>query len=537
MYQQKLCFVCVTRNDELKRILVEMKPVEDCEYQILSVRSLPEAAISSLDSAVIFDYSEGLPDRISLPEECHCKLILQASDLKQIAKDRSLMQAELWVIDGTLEDNETLLKSYFSQTAQQMKLHADYRKEKICMETALDSIPDLSWFKDLKGAHLMVNDAFCYAVQKTKEQIYKKGHYYVWDISKEEYDAGDYVCLESEQEVMDAGKTCLFDEKVKTKNGMRKFKTYKSPLYDVDGTLFGTCGIAQDVTEFGNLTNELMMVLESMTIAVVVENANGIILSINKKFCEYFPQYMDIEGHSFETWWEDVIRSGEITSKGSLIHVKSGAEDRYLSMDVETVYDVFDQMLGKIRLLRDVTTEYRYEQQMKQYANTDFMTGLNNRRSLFAYLGRKKYEKQLTFLTIDLDNFKSVNDRYGYHMGDIAILKAVSTINELFSDDFKARLGGDEFLVVIDHPIEREAIRQKAELFLQCLTNNLGKKKELREMTASVGIAISFGSKNKPHNIDRMMQNSDRALYSAKYAGKGSACFYDNDPSDSEKTE
>lgn len=524
-----LRFILVTQNDELKRILDETTAFEDCEYQILSVRSLAGIKIPALDSAVIFDCSEGLPDIYSFPEKCHCKLIVQASDLKQIAENISLQDIELWVIDGTLTDNAVLLKNYFLQTLQRMKEQADYRKEKICMETALDSIPDLSWFKDVKGAHLMVNDAFCYAVQKTKEQIYNKGHYYVWDIPKEEYDAGDYVCLESEQEVMDAGRTCLFDEKVKTKSGMRKFKTYKSPLYDVDGSLFGTCGIAQDVTEFGNLTNELLMVLESMSIAVVVENANGIILSINKKFCEYFPQYMDIEGHAYESWSTEAIRSGEITSDGSLVHVRLGEEERVLSMDVEMIYDVFDQMLGKIRMFRDVTAERRYEQQMLDYANTDFMTGLNNRRSLFAYLGGKNYEEQLTFLTIDLDNFKSVNDRYGHHMGDTAILAAVHTINELFPDDFRARLGGDEFLVVIDQPIDKEAIRQKAEMFLQCLEDNLGKKRELCGLTASIGIATSFGSKDRPHDIERIMQNSDHALYTAKYTGKGSACFYDDE--------
>ena len=535
MYQQILNFVLVTQNDHLEYILGEIAPPEDCQYRFETIPPGQQVTVPALDGAVVIDYSETVPESVTLPSDCLCAVILQAGDLKRAADVLTPSSVDFWVIDGTPVENAGLLQAYFSNVLQRMKEHADYRKMKICMETALDSIPDLAWFKSPDGAHMMVNQGFCYAVQKTKDQIYKKGHYYVWDIPKEEYEAGDYVCLESEQEVMDAGRTCLFDEKVKTKSGMRKFKTYKSPLYDVDGTLFGTCGIAQDVTEFGNLTNELMMLLESMSFAVIVENANGIILSINARFCEYFPQYMDIEGQPFELWKKNAIDSGAISSFESEMRVMSKAGERILLMEEESIFDVFDQLLGKLRIFRDITTERKYAEQMWHYANTDFMTGLNNRRSLFAYLAEKKHAKQLTFLTIDLDNFKSVNDRYGHHMGDNAILIAVSTINEFFPDDFKARLGGDEFLVVIDHPIEKELVQQQAKQFMQILVKNFQEKQELCDMTASIGIATSYGSKNKSHDIDQVMQNSDRALYAAKYAGKAGIYFYDEEFSTNRK--
>ena len=120
--------------------------------------------------------------------------------------------------------------------------------QRLYLNTVIDTSPDLIWFKDTRGAHLKVNDAFCRAVGKTKAQIEGRGHYYIWDIPPEEYAEGEYICLESEEIVLARRERCLFDEKVKCKQGMRQFKTYKAPLIDDDGALLGTLGVAQDMT-------------------------------------------------------------------------------------------------------------------------------------------------------------------------------------------------------------------------------------------------------------------------------------------------
>ncbi len=77
---------------------------------------------------------------------------------------------------------------------------------------------------------------------KTKDQVEGRGHYYIWDITPDEYAQGEFVCLESEEETMRSSTTLLFDEQVKTKSGMRQFKTYKSPLIDYDGTVMEPWG-------------------------------------------------------------------------------------------------------------------------------------------------------------------------------------------------------------------------------------------------------------------------------------------------------
>lgn len=116
------------------------------------------------------------------------------------------------------------------------------------LDRTINTLPDLIWFKDKKGAHLMVNDAFCELVNKTKEDIKGRGHYYIWDLTEEMYEKGEFVCLETEVEVFEKQKTCLFDEQVLGKDGLRQLKTYKTPIFDPTGVMVGTVGIARDVT-------------------------------------------------------------------------------------------------------------------------------------------------------------------------------------------------------------------------------------------------------------------------------------------------
>ncbi|MCM1382621.1 MAG: diguanylate cyclase, partial [Muribaculaceae bacterium] len=357
---------------------------------------------------------------------------------------------EIWIAPKNENLAEKLLKINFKRLMDNMKFRADSRRTEICLNTAIDSIPDLVWFKDDRGAHLMVNNGFCKAVEKTKQQIYKKGHYYIWDIPKSEYEQGDYVCLESEDIVMEARKTCLFDEKVKTKSGMRQFKTYKSPLIDGDGNIFGTCGIARDVTDIQNTNNELDVVLESMPYAVIVADARNAVVSTNSKFSGYFPEYGSIIGENFEDWKEKALAEHTVNADGCMEITKDTADgSKTLVFNEQPIIDIFDNNIGSLNIFRDVTLERAYENQTLQNANTDFMTGLNNRRSLFSYLETVKSEPQLSLITIDLDNFKAVNDTYGHQIGDEALTETSAILKKCFPDDFIARLGGDEFLVVI----------------------------------------------------------------------------------------
>jgi diguanylate cyclase (GGDEF)-like protein len=87
--------------------------------------------------------------------------------------------------------------------------------------------------------------------------------------------------------------------------------------------------------------------------------------------------------------------------------------------------------------------------------NTDYLTGVNNRKNLEAFL-KKKVEasmgdKTFSAILIDLNNFKSINDTFGHDMGDNALQTSSKLLAScLRSNDFVARFGGDEFYIVLD---------------------------------------------------------------------------------------
>ena len=173
------------------------------------------------------------------------KLILWTSDYEALTKE------DMWLLDGCwpATHNDVVIRSVFAQFIRQQREEKDAWLYHTWLEKTINMLPDLIWFKDRQGRHLEVNDAFCTVVSKPKEKVRGKDHYTIWGISREEYESSDYVCVDTDEEVIKAGRTCIFDEKVMGADGLRKLKTYKTPIFEEDGQIIGTVGVARDVTE------------------------------------------------------------------------------------------------------------------------------------------------------------------------------------------------------------------------------------------------------------------------------------------------
>lgn len=119
-----------------------------------------------------------------------------------------------------------------------------------------------------------------------------------------------------EEVVINARETCLFDEKV---------KTYKSPLIDEDGTIFGTCGVANDVTAQHNINSELEIILDGMPFAVIINDEKEDVLAANRLFFKYFPEYSEIVGTNLSSWKNSVLRAFSERSEFSTLGASVGA--------------------------------------------------------------------------------------------------------------------------------------------------------------------------------------------------------------------
>ena len=124
--------------------------------------------------------------------------------------------------------------------------------------------------------------------------------------NKSERDQLEFVCLETEEEVMQKGVTCVFDEHVMDADSIRLLQTYKTPLWDFDGTIMGTVGIARDVTKLKSYEAELIAAARSDELTglsnrryfyeYIEQNRADQILTIARIDLSYFKQLNDTYG-------------------------------------------------------------------------------------------------------------------------------------------------------------------------------------------------------------------------------------------------
>ena len=171
--------------------------------------------------------------------------------------------------------------------------------------------------------------------------------------------------------------------------------------------------------------------------------------------------------------------------------------------------------------------------EMEELANYDKLTRLPNRIALGNYLEKLVLTKDenltFTILYMDLDGFKSVNDTYGHHVGDILLQEVADRIKEdIGSGELAARLGGDEFVVVAIN--SNEDVKARGSLVANKIIEDLSRpfvieQKEIR-VGCSVGGAVWNIDSTDTIELTRM---ADQALYKSKRSGKGKFTYYNKE--------
>lgn len=148
-------------------------------------------------------------------------------------------------------------EEYFLFLAQNaLRRRAEYmehRQTEQYLDTLIDNMPSLVWYKTKNGLHEKVNDEFCRTVGKTKDDVRGKPHTYIWGVPED-----DPACVESDNKAMRTGQTVMGEEHIATENGTRILTSYKSPLYDFDGSVMGTVGFALDITKERAFEEEIL---------------------------------------------------------------------------------------------------------------------------------------------------------------------------------------------------------------------------------------------------------------------------------------
>lgn len=204
--------------------------------------------------------------------------------------------------------------------------------------------------------------------------------------------------------------------------------------------------------------------------------------------------------------------------------VKTEKEDApWCETNTQAVVDDRGIVLGVVSAIRDVSARKATELRLMEEATTDPLTGLLNRRAFLAELEQRmqqvsRAEGSCAFLLLDLDHFKSVNDRHGHPMGDTA-LKLVSETakRSLRADDHIGRLGGEEFGIILWNESTETAytIADRLRAAIGRVPLPLASGHNLH-VTCSAGLTII----QPGMNLQEIMASADAALYLAKESGR-----------------
>ena len=185
-------------------------------------------------------------------------------------------------------------------------------------------------------------------------------------------------------------------------------------------------------------------------------------------------------------------------------------------------------------LLQDLSTTLKEALQIahtldRDLAFMDELTSLPNRRALYQFEGqvaaRIAANQQVTLLQLDLDRFKQVNDSLGHAAGDVTLCRVAGILRAALRDsDFVARIGGDEFVLLFFGTMTATQIVTRAADIIACIEVPFTYRDKSIHVSATVGISTS--NMDNCQTLDRMLNNADLALYSAKADEKGKARLF-----------
>jgi diguanylate cyclase (GGDEF)-like protein len=200
-----------------------------------------------------------------------------------------------------------------------------------------------------------------------------------------------------------------------------------------------------------------------------------------------------------------------------------------VSLTVSPVTDVNGRIVSAAIIARDMTERVRYEERLRHMADHDQLTGLFNRRRFDEELKRElaragRYAEHSAVLSIDIDNFKGINDSAGHAAGD-AVLDHVARVLDEHSraTDVVARLGGDEFAVLLSAVGAPEARTAAEHLLTEIRSAPAAYGGRPFRITASIGVA-TFESDDA--TAGEVLVNADLAMYAAKTSGRDRVVVY-----------
>jgi diguanylate cyclase (GGDEF)-like protein/PAS domain S-box-containing protein/excisionase family DNA binding protein len=298
------------------------------------------------------------------------------------------------------------------------------------------------------------------------------------------------------------------------------------PQRDERGRITGAIGISTDITMQHTL-------VENAPVGACISDDQGTFEVVNTAYAAIFGfaveellgKHVDamkaqVQMHRLATGSHDGARPApeefELINKKGVFLVVSCTDFSIIGADSRP---------RRASFVLDITDQKRNEQRLSYAANHDMLTGLPNRALFYDRLEHALHiaareRTSLAVFQIDLDRFKTINDRYGHAAGDQVLKMVAQRISEAVrASDTVARLGGDEFAVILPQADEAGALQVAGKIRASVFPLI-----ELGDCDVSVGASVGI-SLYPEHAGDgsTLMHYADQAMYLAKSAGGGAA--------------
>ena len=463
------------------------------------------------------------------------------------------------------------------------------RNKNISIQTLIDAVPDYLWVKDIEGRFVIVNKALATDCGRaeTSELIGLSD----FDIHPPECAGAFFACeqdiIQSGQPML-ARDEFVFDGK----GAKKTISTRKIPLRNDDGEIFGLVGICHDITksnQAGALRNGQSHVLEmiamnaplkevldylvhlieaqmdGMSGSILVLGNNGLHLQhvAGPSLPDVFKKALDgihigpdagscatgasrggamiVSGvashplwdkhrelaaqHGFGSCWSMPI----ISHQGGLVGALGMYSTSVREQDVAAAH-----LLNEISRIAGIAVERQQAADRIEFmVHHDALTGLPNRILLKDRLAQaisfaQRYERWISVVFINLDNFKTVNDSLGQNVGDELLKTIAGRLTDCMrSTDTVVRFAGDEFVVILfDQPKNADIVIQTLQKIRATIAEPVNLVGHNLHVTSSIGLA------NYPDDgmdADTLLANANAAMCRAKDSGRDNFQFYTAD--------
>lgn len=275
----------------------------------------------------------------------------------------------------------------------------------------------------------------------------------------------------------------------------------------------------EKLEEFTAILNNYVITSKTKPDSTIIDVSLAFIESSGYSRDELIGQKMNIIKHPtqekslYKNLWETIL-SGK-SWHGIIKNKKKNDEVYWLEQNIIPLYNNNNKIEYFVSIGIDVTSKKFIE----EIAYIDTLTGIYNRRMFFKLAEEqikltKRYGSDLSFILIDIDHFKDVNDSFGHQAGDMVLKELTKLISDnIRESDIFGRYGGEEFILVCPQTKKEDTIKLAEKLRVAVESYQF---KTVGKKTISLGVS-SLGEND---DIETLIKKADEALYVAKSEGR-----------------